>query len=116
MFQAGECIKEGCVAVFGDETGKPGDVIYSLLGIENSNGTLAFLFSGGERLQLHNPRQIVANEKVIGVVACEKVERVSKDFNLVYSKENSKIKTAVLKGEHQFRTVGTAVAFVFYSW
>lgn len=114
-FLGNKTIRSGCIGVFDDTIGRPGDVFYKLLSIVEEGDTLIFNFETST-LTITNPEGIVINEKVIGVTYCSKVSWTKSNVNRVYKIENGELITNVSNGEHFFNVDTEKEAFLFYSW
>jgi hypothetical protein len=115
-FKNGTTIRSGCISVFEDSIGKPGDRLVELKKISEDDDNIIFEFENNERIIIKNPTHIVINEKVVGIQNCEKAKWLKNDLSLEYTKDNDLVKTEVIEGEHFFRINQNSSALLFYTW
>lgn len=115
-FKNGKTITIGCISVFEDSIGKPGDRFVSLKGVFYENDYLVFEFDNDENVIIEKPSHIVVNDKVIGVNSCESIKWNTKELSLFYQKKAEDLITETIQGEHFFRTKENASAMLFYTW
>lgn len=73
-FSEKKTITEGCISIFEDSIGKPGDRFSQLTALTYSAEKLRFSFGKKETITISYPKGIVINEKVIGVQECKQIE------------------------------------------
>lgn len=115
-FRNGKTINTGCISVFEDSIGKPGDRLVELKKIIEENNRIIFEFGNEEKIIVESPSHIVINDKVIGIQNSEKVKWITKELCLKYIKVDEIIETKVLKGEHFFRIKQNSSALLIYTW
>lgn len=115
-FEDGNTIKSGCISIYEDSIGKPGDRFIEIKNLLVKGDKLVFEFENNEQVIIKKPVHIVINEKVIGVLSCEELDWISKALHLRYAKINNKIHPTALTGEHHFSTKENSQSFLFYTW
>lgn len=115
-FNNGDTITGGCISVFEDSIGKPGDRLVELKKIFVETDELIFEFGNNEKVKVKNPSHIVVNDKVIGIQNCDTVKWITKDLTLKYQLIDSELKTNAIIGEHFFRSKKNSASFLFYTW
>lgn len=115
-FRNGKTIINGCISVFEDSVGKPGDRLVELKKITEENNRIIFEFGNDEKIIVENPSHIVINDKVIRIQNSEKVKWIVKELCLEYIKFDEIIETKVLEGEHFFRIKQNSSALLIYTW
>ena len=115
-FNNGDTITGGCVSVFEDSIGKPGDRLVELKKIFKEKDELVFEFGNNEKILVKNPSHIVVNDKVIGIQNCDTVKWITNDLTLKYQYVDSELKTDAVIGEHFFRSKQNSASFLLYTW
>jgi hypothetical protein len=106
----------GCVSIFGDHIGKPGDRIVDLLEVKQIDDALLFVFSNNDQITVENPQNIYIGNNSITIVSAEQIVWQTKSCHLRYSWEGANIAGQVITGNHQFKIDKSEVAFRFYWW
>lgn len=110
-------ITNGCISVFGDTVGKPGDIIYTLKCIDLVQEGLRFKFGCTTEIIVSEPLDIVINQKVLGIRNCSKITWSIRENSFSYTRNiNNEIETKVLKGQHNFNLRPNTEAFLFSTW
>lgn len=115
-FKVGNLIKQGCISIFNDSIGKPGDRTVELTNVGMDSDKLIFEFGKYEKIILNEPNNIVINSKVIGVQNCREIRWHLKDLELKYFINEDEVKTFATKGEHIFSVKGDSAPLLFYTW
>jgi hypothetical protein len=115
-FRNGKTITTGCISVFEDSIGKPGDRLVELKNITEENNRIIFEFANDEKIIIESPSHIVINDKVIGIQNSDKVNWITKELCLKYIKVDEIVETKVLEGEHFFRIKQNSSALLIYTW
>lgn len=115
-FRNGKTITTGCISVFEDSIGKPGDRLVELKNITEENNRIFFEFANDEKIIIESPSHIVINDKVIGIQNSDKVNWITKELCLKYIKVDEIVETKVLEGEHFFRIKQNSSALLIYTW
>jgi len=64
-FRNGKTITTGCISVFEDSIGKPGDRLVELKNITEENNRIFFEFANDEKIIIESPSHIVINDNLI---------------------------------------------------
>jgi len=115
-FNSGNTITGGCISVFEDSIGKPGDRLVELKKIFTEKDELVFEFGNNEKVKVKNPSHIVVNDKVIGIQNCDTVKWITNDLKLEYQYIDYELKTDAVIGKHFFRTKQNSASFLLYTW
>jgi hypothetical protein len=114
-FNDGKTIKFGCISVWNDSIGRPGDNIYTLSEVKYLEvpGILLFSFKKNS-ISLRNFKKILINNRMICIEFAEEIKWEEPDVELLYNNVDNNIVCKLIRGKHTFSTSIFERAFMFY--
>lgn len=115
-FTDNKVLKEGCVSVYEDSIGKPGDRFSELKRLSFLDDVLILEFGGNEKITIKGADHIVINSKAFGIQFCEEIVWECFDLKMVFVRKGNSLETLLESGQHDFNINHKAPAFLFYTW
>lgn len=115
-FTDNKVLKEGCISVFEDSIGKPGDRFSELRNLSFVDDCLSLEFGGNEKITIKGADHIVINSKAFGIQFCKEIVWECFDLKMVFEPKGNSLETLLESGQHNFKTNQNAPAFLFYTW
>lgn len=115
-FNDNKVLKSGCISVYEDSIGKPGDRFSELKNLSFLGDHLILEFGGNERVTIKGTDHIVINSKAFGIQFCEEIVWECFDLKMIFEVKDNSVKTQLSSGQHNFKINPNAPAFLFYTW
>lgn len=115
-FMQNKILKSGCISVYEDSIGKPGDRFSELRKLSFLDDLLILEFGGNEKITIKGADHIVINSKAFGIQFCKEIVWECFDLKMVFEPKGNSLETFLESGQHNFKTNQNAPAFLFYTW